>query len=304
MNAPLHSKDVTAASETLVFAFFHLNLAFSSIEEERRGAVIRQCYWPLLGLAERAGPLGVEMSGYTLEEIAARDPEWIAAARALIAKGRIELIGSGYSQMIGPLVPARVTAENLRLGNDIYKRLLGVSPRVALVNEQAYAAGLVGLYREAGYDAILMDWENPSANHPEWSREIQHLPQRARGADGRDIALIWSNTTLFQQLQRFAHGDIALEDYLSVLRRRRGDGPRALCLYASDAEIFDFRPGRFKTEERLSGDSEWKKLEQALADAQRGAVGGAGVPGEARRGKDPFAGERLLSGAGEEAAQI
>ena len=265
MNAPLRAPDIQAASGLTVFAFFHLNLAFSSIEEERRGDVIVHCYWPLLRLAERCGPIGMEVSGYTLEEIAARDPEWIAKAKSLIAQGRIELIGSGYSQMIGPLVPARVTAENLRLGHEIYQRLLGVCPRVALINEQAYAAGLVGLYRDAGYDAIIMDWENPAANHPEWKPETQYLPQRARGADGRDIALIWSNTTLFQQLQRFAHGDIDLQTYLRFVRSRTGQGPRALCLYASDAEIFDFRPGRFRTEESLSSHSEWMRLEEAFA---------------------------------------
>ena len=86
------------------------------------------------------------MSGYTLEEIAARDPAWIEAARELIAAGRIELIGSGYSQMIAPLVPARVTAENLRLGLEAYEKYLGVRPKLALVNEQAYAGGLVPLY--------------------------------------------------------------------------------------------------------------------------------------------------------------
>ena len=51
MNAPLRSPDVGAASGLQVFAFFHLNLAFSSIEEERRDAVIAHCYWPLLRLA-------------------------------------------------------------------------------------------------------------------------------------------------------------------------------------------------------------------------------------------------------------
>jgi hypothetical protein len=264
MNAPLRAPGVQAASGLRVFAFFHLNLAFSSIEEERRGEVIARCYWPLLRLAERAGPIGIEVSGYTLEEIASRDPEWIGRAKSLIAQGRIELIGSGYSQMIGPLVPARVTAENLRLGHETYERLLDVRPRVALINEQAYAAGLVGLYRDAGYDAIIMDWENPAAGHPEWKPETQYLPQRALGADGRDIALIWSNTTLFQQLQRFAHGDFDLENYLRFVRGRIGRGPRALCLYASDAEIFDFRPGRFRTEESLSDESEWMRLEQAL----------------------------------------
>ncbi|HEX4105727.1 MAG TPA: hypothetical protein VHX92_05805, partial [Rhizomicrobium sp.] len=168
-----------------------------------------------------------------------------------------------FSQMIGPLVPARVTKENLRLGHETYVRLLGTRPRLALVNEQAYAAGLVGLYRDARYDAIIMDWENPAAHHPEWPAETQYLPQRALGADGRDIALIWSNTTLFQQLQRLVHGDITVENYLGFVRGRGSPQPRALCLYASDAEIFGFRPGRFKTEEILSGD-EWLRLEAAF----------------------------------------
>ena len=48
--------------------------------------------------------------------------------------------------------------------------------------------------------------------------------------------------------------DIALETYAGFVRGKHGGGRRALCLYASDAEIFDFRPGRFRTEEKLSDD--------------------------------------------------
>src|ERR1700761_8169957 len=217
--------EVTAGNALRVFAFFHLNLAFSSIEEERRAEVIAHCYWPLLRLAERIGPLGLEMSGYTLEEVAARDPAWIEAAKALIAAGRMELIGSGYSQMIAPLVPARVTAENLRLGLEAYQKYLGVRPRLALVNEQAYAGGLVPLYRAAGFDGLIMDFDNPAAAHPEWHAETQFLPQQAVGPDGQTIALLWSNTTLFQQLQRLAHGDISLETYARFVRGKLGDSP-------------------------------------------------------------------------------
>ena len=163
MNAPLIQRavaeatkyNVAAATGTLqLFALFHLNLAFSSIEEEQRAAVIERCYWPLLHLAEKCGPIGIEASGFTLEEIELRDPAWIAKARALLQKGRIELIGSGYSQMIGPLVPARITQANLAIGNEVYQRLLGVQPAIALVNEQAYSGGLVGLYLDAGYRAL------------------------------------------------------------------------------------------------------------------------------------------------------
>ena len=81
MNAPLRERELTAASGALqLFALFHLNLAFSSIEGEQRGEVIARCYWPLLRLAERHGPIGIEATGLTLEEIAKRDPEWIGRA--------------------------------------------------------------------------------------------------------------------------------------------------------------------------------------------------------------------------------
>jgi hypothetical protein len=266
MNAPLLRREQIAATGTLnLFALFHLNLAFSSIEEEQRGEVIERCYWPLLRLAEKHGPIGLEATGFTLEEIAKRDPKWISQARELILSGHIELIGSGYAQIIGPLVPARVTEKNLQLGHDTYRDLLGVTPSLALVNEQAYSGGLVGLYLDAGYRAILMDWDNPGAYHPSWHGETRYLPQRALGADQRSIELLWTNTVAFQKLQRFAHGDIELEDYLSYLRRCAGPRARVLCTYASDAEIFDFRPGRYKTEDRLNGQSEWTRLEEAFA---------------------------------------
>jgi hypothetical protein len=265
MNAPLPNRDSQTHSGWLrVFAVFHLNLAFSSIEEERRPEVITNCYWPLLQLAERHPHLGMEVTGYTLEEIARLDPAWIAQARKLIANNRIELIGSGYSQMIGPLVPARVMAENLRIGNQVYRELLDARPTVALVNEQAFSAGLVSHYLNAGYAALLMDWDNPSANHPEWDAERQYLPQYAAGLDGCKIAVLWTNTAAFQQMQRFVYDDIKLETYLRFVRMRRAFSTRALCLYASDAEIFDFRPGRFKTEEKLTKKSEWKRFGEAL----------------------------------------
>jgi hypothetical protein len=169
-------------------------------------------------------------------------------------------------------VPWRVTAANLRIGNEIYRRLLGASPQLALVNEQAYSGGLVGLYLDAGYSALLMDWDNPGAQHPQWPVETRYRPQRALGADGRSIGLLWTNTVAFQKLQRFAHGDIPLDEYVAHVKSQRGHRERVLCAYASDAEIFDFRPGRYKTEEKMDG-GEWKRL----AEAFRGLADEAGM---------------------------
>jgi hypothetical protein len=252
-------------AELHLFAVFHLNLAFSSVEEADRAAVIERCYWPLLTLATNNGPIGIEATGYTLEEIERRDPAWIACLRNLIRSGKAELVGSGYAQLIGPLVPAKVVAANLRIGNGIYSDLLGAQPKLALVNEQAYSGGIAAHYLDAGYTALLMDWDNPAAAHPEWPAELRYAPQRAIGADGREIALLWTNTVAFQKLQRYVHGDIDLDDYLAFVAGRRGSSPRALCLYASDGEIFDFRPGRYRSEEKLSQESEWARLSAALS---------------------------------------
>jgi len=255
---------VTAACLN-VFALFHLNLAFSSIEEEQRATVVKDCYGPLLDLAEQQGPVGIEATAYTLQAIQQCDPGWLPRLRRLMDTGKAELIGSGYAQVIGPLVPADVVAANLRLGNEAYQRLLGHKPAIALVNEQAYAAGLVGQYLDAGYEALLVDWDNVANFHAHWRPDYRYAPQRALGADGRTIPILWTNTVAFQKLQRLAHDDISLDDYVGFVASQRSTGPRLLCLYASDAEIFGFRPGRYRTEEANQGGAEWARMQAAFA---------------------------------------
>lgn len=247
------------------FALFHLNLAFSSIEEEQRATVVRDCYGPLLDLAESHGPIGIEATAYTLRAIAQCDAGWLARLRNLIQRGKCEFIGSGYAQAIGPLLPATMLAANLRLGNAAYQTLLGLVPRIALVNEQAWSGGLVGQYLDAGYEALLMDWDNVANFHPDWAPGLRYAPQRALGSDGRDIPILWTNTVAFQKLQRLAHDDIPLEDYLEFVSGQRGAEDRTVCLYASDAEIFGFRPGRYRTEESNQGGTEWARLNAAFA---------------------------------------
>ncbi len=243
-----------------LYAIFHLNLAFSSIEVEQRSEVVDRCYWPLLRLTESQGlTFGIEASGYTLEEIARLDPAWIAELKRLCHQGTAELVGSGYAQMIGPLVPATVNRWNQTLGLEVYERLLDVRPALALVNEQAYSAGLVEHYLAAGYQGIVMDWENPSFQRKDWCSEWRYLPQRAKGTKGDSIPLLWNMSLPFQQFQRYVHGEQELDSYLSFLGKRCGDEERLFSLYGNDAEIFDYRPGRFKTESRKN-EGEWERM--------------------------------------------
>ncbi|UKL12901.1 glycoside hydrolase family 57 [Dissulfurimicrobium hydrothermale] len=244
-----------------LFSFFHLNLAFSSIEEEQRPEVINRCYWPLLRLVrEQRLPMGIEVSGYTLETIKTLDPAWIEELRRLCREGLTEFIGSGYVQIIGPLVPAAVNRANQRIGLQVYEGILGLRPQLALVNEQAYSAGIVSIYKETGYQAIIMEWDNPASSHPEWNPEWRYLPQLACGSEGTTLPVIWNKSIAFQKFQRYAHGEIELPEYIEFLNQKRGVGERTLAIYGNDAEIFDFRPGRFHAEAVMGDESEWTRI--------------------------------------------
>nr|WP_241004118.1 hypothetical protein [Magnetospirillum aberrantis] len=261
-NQALPTTGQQQGNQLFLYSLFHLNLSFSSIEEDRRKDVVRRCYWPLLRLAELPGVrIAIEASGYTLETIAAIDPSWCGALRRLIDDGRVEFVGSGYVQMIGPLVPPEMTLANLSFGAEVYRTLLGRQPDVALVNEQAYAPGLVPLYRQAGYGALVVDWANPFSHHPDWPGTLLYLPRQAMGEDGATIDILWSDTVGFQKFQRYAHDQMDMDELLHFLETHRRHGAHSFPLYANDAEIFDFRPGRFSTEPPPD-DSEWHRITQ------------------------------------------
>ncbi|MBT6936572.1 MAG: glycoside hydrolase family 57, partial [Candidatus Marinimicrobia bacterium] len=243
-----------------LYSFFHLNLMYSSIEEASRKEVIHKCYWPLFKLADLGIPIGIEAPAVTLEYINKLDPDWISSLSKYIAAGKIEFIGSGYSQIIGPLIPAKVNKRNQELGIECYQKLLGINPKIALVNEMAYSGGIVDHYIDAGYQGLIMEWNNPRSAHPDWGNEWRYFPQNAIGPNGESIPLIWTDSIAFQKFQRLGHGEYELEEYIQYLKSHRGEIERFFPIYSNDVEIFDYRPGRYKTETQINGNSEWDSI--------------------------------------------
>ncbi len=246
--------------------FFHLNLSYSSIEEEDRAKVIERCYRPLLGLLDEVPDLvmAVEASASTLAAARALDAEWFGRLAAAVRDGRVELVGSGDTQLIGPLVPARVHRMNQRLGRDGVGELIGTRPTTALVNEMAWSQGLVDGYLDAGYDTLLMEWNNARRNHPEWEDEWRYGLSWTASPGGRRVRLAWIDAIAFQKFQRAVVGDLEFGEYLEWLHELRGELPRHVFLYASDAEVFDHRPGRFAAEPAINGDGEWTRMAELL----------------------------------------
>ena len=266
-----HDRSMSSSARIKLFTAFHLNLHFSSIEESSQKEVIDRCYWPLLDLAARGkNRVGIEATGSTLSLITQLEPGWIHEFRRLQEQERVELIGSGHSQVIAPLVPWRVNAANILHGQMVYEALLDTHPAILLVNEQAYSAALVDLAAENGFQAVIVEWENALRANPHEVGPFRSKCPQLVGPEGARLPVLWNSSLTFQKIQRLAHGESESADISQYLRSQAGEGQSYLCLYGGDAEVFDFRPGRYGTEAEIRT-GEWEvigRFFEELVDAE------------------------------------
>lgn len=247
------------------YLIFHLNLAFSSLEENKRREVVDKCYWPMLKLIETTNIcIGVELTGWTLKQILKIDKKWVEKFKYLLSENKCELIGSGWSQLIGPLVPYEVNIWNHKIALDYYQKVLKVTPTIALVNEMAFSTSLVDIYHEVGYKGFVMDKDNVKL-----ALELESLsdkiPTHALGNNEISLPVLWSDSNLFQQFQRVIHKDIKVSDYIELVKEKLNNKKEKIIpIYTNDIELFNFRPGRFTTESKLNKLDEWDRIKSVL----------------------------------------
>ena len=239
---------------------FHLNLDFSSIESRHHSEVIKSCYYPLLDLAKNNIKLSIECSGKTLERINSIDQHFIKTLKKYIVEKKIEIVGSGYVQAIGPLFPHDLNILNLQEGQKVYLDILGIKPSTALIGEMALSQSLLETYLEAGFSSIIMDIDNISESTKISKNNLYKYGDIRLSHSRKTIKIIWSDSIMFQKFQRYIHGDLSLNDYLQFIKRSiKKNTNYYLPIYTNDAEIFNFRPGRFEQEAKIESD-EWKKI--------------------------------------------
>ena len=107
------------------FLFFHFNLFFSSVDKEQRKKIIKNCYYPILNITKEYNiPINIEASARTLLEIKKIDKKLVGLIKNLLNEKRLYFVGSGFNQIIAPLVPYEVNKKNLQIGNYYYKKIL------------------------------------------------------------------------------------------------------------------------------------------------------------------------------------
>ena len=110
----------------MIYSVFHFNLFFSSLHVSDRHTVINECYWPLINMIDRNNfKISLEIPGSTINEIKDIDPKLLIKIKDLISQGKVDIIASGYLQMIWQLVPKNILEENMLLSQLVTLRLTG-----------------------------------------------------------------------------------------------------------------------------------------------------------------------------------
>ena len=248
-----------------VYLFFHLNLFFSSLPENKRKEVIQKCYWPLLDLIENSNyNIGIEITGWTLNELNNLDKNWIKCFKKLLKLNKTYLIGSSYSQTIFPLVPYEVNDFNIKYGNKIYKKILNQIPKIAYVSEQCFSKSVVDLYKNNNYETLIFDWDCIK-NEKKIKSKFKYYPQKIKG-NKYTINVIWNSSNNFQNFQKTIHSKLNFDEYFENFENTNSFKEGIVNIYGSDAEIFDFRLKRFENEAKILNKNlyEWIKISELL----------------------------------------
>ena len=88
---------------------------------------------------------------------------------------------------------------------------------------------------------------------------MEILPSKVKNPKNKFINLIWVDSIAFQQFQRYAHGEISLKKYMKFIKSNLDKIDRNFPIYSSDAEVFNYRPGRFNTE-KINNEDEWERI--------------------------------------------
>lgn len=143
-----------------LYSLYHINTNFSSINPNQLKKLITCSYNKLLDLVEYNNfNINIEASAQSLIDIHKIDKKIISRLKFLIKQNKCSFIGSGFIQMIMPLIPYELNKKNLIFGDEIYKKLLGTKPSIFYINEQAFSKSLINILNKK-YDKIILEYNN------------------------------------------------------------------------------------------------------------------------------------------------
>lgn len=122
-------------------------------------AAYRDSYRPFLDVMEEYPeiPFVLHTSGPLLEWLVERQPDYVARVRALVAAGRVEILGGAFQEPILTMIPRRDRVGQIRAYSEYLREVFGTTARGAWVPERVWEQHLTSALAEAGVEYTTLD---------------------------------------------------------------------------------------------------------------------------------------------------
>ncbi len=122
-------------------------------------ATYRDSYGPFLDVMESYPeiPFALHTSGPLLEWLVANRPEYIARLKAMVAAGRVEILGGAFYEPILTMIPARDRVGQIRRFSEYQAKLFDTKIRGMWIAERVWEQSLVGSLVDSGIEYTLLD---------------------------------------------------------------------------------------------------------------------------------------------------
>ena len=198
--------------------------------------LFERAYLPLVECLERHPRIkaGLHYTGFLLDHLRARHPDFIDRVRALAAREQVELLGGGLFEPILPAIPARDRQRQLRLLREEVEETFGRRPAGLWLAERVWEPSLPRDLADAGYEYTILDDAHFASVGIVGDRVFDYYQTED---EGRRLKLL-----ITQQALRYSIPWHDVADVVEQLRAMAADEPR-FALMGDDGEKFGGWPG-------------------------------------------------------------
>lgn len=238
---------------------------FNQHTHEYAGIANRTCYRGLLAVL-RAHPklkFNLHFSGTLLRALPWFDVDTLALARAGLAAGQFELLGSTYAQNVPYASDDWDNARQIALHREVLAQLFDVKPSVFWLSERSWRQSLLPVIASGGYRVV------PVEDHILRAAGLQDPAPASTTLGEQTLTVVYDDTTLRDRFNYAAwFGRRAqLFKYLQQLAASPGS-ENFLPVYAEDAEAM----GQWGWEQGYLPQATWSHLDNLLTELEDSAL--------------------------------
>jgi predicted glycosyl hydrolase (DUF1957 family) len=140
----------------------HWNTDYAEFPRSEFPRVVELSYEPMITAIEDGfiGTICMNLTGHTFEYLLANHPELVDRIKRLVKANVIEMLASGYSHPILPLLPRERVASQLQDHIDMLKKLFGKKPKGIWPPELAVSPSVLSQIKKEGIEWTAVDYEH------------------------------------------------------------------------------------------------------------------------------------------------